>query len=98
MEWIEEMFFGMHMMKTVRGEKRFLLSVTPLKHCGFFLLGTERGDPDLFPDVRTPLGPRTPFGAHVIHFSTHDTMDEAMSEARNEIRPKIEQLMLSMEN
>ncbi len=98
MRWTDEMFMGNHMMRTAYRNKSIVLSVAALSHSGFFLMGTERGSPDLFPDVETCIGTHTPFGAHIIHHSTHDTLDEALDAARNELQPMVEQTLLSMVN
>ncbi len=98
MKWTHEKFLGTHMIRTEYRDKSVLLSITRVSSGGFFLLGSEFGGPDLFPDVETPIGLQTLFGRHIIHHSIHDTFDDALIEAATKVQPMVKQTLLSMEN
>ena len=98
MKWTHEKYLDAHMMRTEYGEdKSVVLSITEMAS-GFFLLGSESGRPNLFPDVETPIGLQTPFGRHIIHHSIHDTFDDALLEAAMKVQPMVKLTLLSMEN
>lgn len=99
MKWMHEKFLDAHMMRTEYGEeKSVVLSITEVGSGVFFLLGSESGKPNLFPDAETPIGFQTPFGRHIIHHSVHDTFDDALLEATTKVQPMVKQTLLSMEN